>query len=103
LSDVKRVRTRRPIAVIMNPPFKGYGELSSAARQRIAELTSMKGRFNLSYAFVRRAVAVFRPHMMVSLLPSNWVYSKASNFRAELASLGGTWEWEDVGDGAFQG
>jgi hypothetical protein len=63
----------------------------------------MKGRFNLGYAFVHRAVAIYRPEILVSLLPSNWVYSKASSFRAELNALNGKWDWEDVGDEAFRG
>jgi hypothetical protein len=92
-----------PTAVLMNPPFRGYGALDERTRKRIVRLLDMKGRFNLGYAFVHRAVAMYRPEILVSLLPSNWVYSKASSFRAELDALNGTWEWEDVGDGAFHG
>lgn len=90
-------------AVVMNPPFKGYGRLTSAKRRHIARLLEMKGRFNLSYAFVQRAVTLYRPTTLISLLPSNWVYSRASSFRAELNSLNGSWDWEDVGDDVFKG
>ena len=92
-----------PTAVLMNPPFRGYGTLDERTRKRIVRLLGMKGRFNLGYAFVHRAVAMYRPEILVSLLPSNWVYSRASSFRAELDALNGKWEWEDVGDGAFHG
>ena len=90
-------------AILMNPPFRGYGTLDERTRKQIVRLLGMKGRFNLGYAFVHRAVAMYRPKILISLLPSNWVYSKASSFRAELNALNGIWEWEDVGDGAFHG
>jgi predicted RNA methylase len=92
-----------PTAIVMNPPFRGYGLLSETARKRVARLLDMRGRFNLSYAFVRRAVAIYKPAVLISLLPSNWVYSKASAFRTELDELNGKWEWEDIGDDAFRG
>jgi hypothetical protein len=92
-----------PTAVLMNPPFRGYGALDERTRRRIARLLGMKGRFNLGYAFVHRAVAMYQPTILVSLLPSNWVYSKASLFRTELDALNGKWEWEDIGDDAFHG
>lgn len=88
--------------VVMNPPFCGYGRLSSALRRKIATL-NMRGRPNLGYAFVRRAIVEYRPSRLISLLPSNWIYSRASAFRSELDQLGGRWEWEDVGDDAFDG
>jgi hypothetical protein len=95
--------SRQPVTIVMNPPFRGYGELGEKARARIARTQNMKGRFNLGYAFVHRAVTRYRPDTLVSLLPSNWIYSRASSFRSELDALNGSWEWEDVGDGAFRG
>jgi len=91
-----------PTAVVMNPPFRGYGVLSETTRKRVARVLDVRGRFNLGYAFVRRAVAVYEPAILISLLPSNWVYSRASAFRSELDGLNGKWEWEDIGD-AFRG
>ena len=88
--------------VVMNPPFCGYGLLSKPARRQISKM-EMRGRFNLSYAFVQRAIIQYRPEQLVSLLPSNWIYTRNSIFRTELDSLGGHWEWEDVGDSAFKG
>jgi hypothetical protein len=92
-----------PMAVVMNPPFRGYGVLSDRTRKRVSRLLDMTGRFNLGYAFVRRALLIYEPELLISLLPSNWVYSKASAFRAELDALNGRWEWEDIGDDAFRG
>ncbi|MBA3578977.1 MAG: N-6 DNA methylase [Gemmatimonadaceae bacterium] len=92
-----------PTAVVMNPPFRGYGHLQQRTRRRIAHTLDMKGRFNLSYAFVQRAAAVYRPKKLVSLLPSNWIYSRGSAFRSELDALNGSWDWEDIGDRAFRG
>jgi hypothetical protein len=94
---------RRPVSVVMNPPFRGYGGLQNRTRRRIARLLDMRGRFNLGYAFVHRAVALYQPDALVSLLPSNWIYSRRSQFRSELDALGGAWDWEDVGDTAFRG
>lgn len=91
-----------PSVVVMNPPFCGYGELHSRIRKQVAHRLGLKGRFNLSHAFVRRAVEIFHPRVLVSLLPSNWIYSRASAFRDELDRLGGGWEWEDVGASAFR-
>lgn len=93
----QRMRT----AVVMNPPFKGYGQQSPSLRRQVTRLLGMRGRFNLSHAFVLHAVRVFRPYLLVSLLPSTWMYSKASRFTADLGALGGSWDWENVGD--FQG
>ena len=98
----RRNRVDGEVAVIMNPPFKGYGRLCPEARKRVGELYGLKGRFNLSYAFVRHAIALFRPSQLVSLLPSNWMYSRSSSFRGELERTSGAWEWEDVGC-AFDG
>jgi hypothetical protein len=95
--------TLKPVTVVMNPPFRGYGELRDDTRRRISRLLEMKGRFNLGYAFVQRAVALYQPETLVSLLPSNWVYSRGSSFRRELDALNGRWDWEDVGDTAFRG
>ncbi len=86
--------------VVMNPPFSGYGLLSKTVRKRISNL-EMKGRFNLGYAFVQRAIVEYRPRCLVSLLPSNWIHSRNSAFRLELDALNGRWEWEDIGDNAF--
>jgi predicted RNA methylase len=93
----------KPVTVVMNPPFRGYGELRDDTRRRISRLLDMKGRFNLGYAFVHHAVMLYQPETLVSLLPSNWVYSRGSSFRSELDALNGTWDWEDVGDTAFRG
>lgn len=92
-----------PATVLMNPPFKGYGKLDSHTRRQIAAVLEMRGRFNLGYAFVQRAVALYRPTQLIALLPSNWIYSRASRFRAELDALSGSWEWEDIGGDAFDG
>lgn len=90
-------------AVVMNPPFRGYGRLSASMRRRIIRLLDMRGRFNLSYAFVEHAITVYRPEILVSLLPSNWVYSRRGSFRARLNLLGGHWDWLDVGHNVFPG
>src|ERR1700694_151594 len=92
----------RPSAVVMNPPFCGYGLLSQSRRGQISRM-EMKGRFNLAYAFVQRAIVQYRPEHLVSLLPSNWIHTRKSAFRSELDALNGRWEWEDVGDSAFEG
>ena len=92
-----------PTTVIMNPPFRGYGELSKQRRRQITNELHLRGRFNLGYAFVHRAVALYQPVRLVSLLPSNWIHSRGSFFRQELETLHGKWEWEDVGEDAFDG
>jgi predicted RNA methylase len=91
-----------PAVVLMNPPFRGYGELSHKDRRQIRSTLQMKGRFNLGYAFVSRAVRLYAPDYLIALLPSNWVYSRSGWFRDELRQLNGEWEWEDVGDRAFE-
>ena len=91
-----------PVTVIMNPPFKGYGRLRASTRRHISDRLALKGRFNLSYAFVRHAIKVYQPRHLISILPSNWMYSRGSKFRAELDSLHGSWKWVDVGC-AFEG
>jgi predicted RNA methylase len=93
----------RPIAVVMNPPFRGYGRINERTRKRLANKLRLRGRFNLAYAFVRHAIAVFGPTHLAAILPSNWVYSKGSCFRSELNAMGGTWTWEDIGSRAFSG
>ena len=97
----KTTTIQGPTAVVMNPPFKGYGRMSVRTRRQISQGLGMKGRFNLSHAFVRHAMTILRPTYLISLLPSNWVHSRAGWFRSELTAIGGSWEWEDVGDAAF--
>lgn len=92
----------RRVAVLMNPPFRGYGSMTERRRTQVRRRVGMRGRFNLAYAFVLKAIRVFEPDLLVALLPSNWVYSGGSSFRGELDALGGTWTWRDVGD-AFPG
>ncbi len=89
--------------VVMNPPFQGYGRLSDRTRRYISKRYHMRGRFNLSHVFVRRAIEDLRPQLLVSVLPSNWVHSRGSKFRGELDSLAGGWEWSDVGSDVFRG
>jgi SAM-dependent methyltransferase len=91
-----------PVAVVMNPPFKGYGKLSARKRSDLANRFHLSGRFNLSHVFVRQAIELYKPVKLVAVLPSNWVYSRSTSFRSELASLNGKWDWEHIGD-AFAG
>jgi predicted RNA methylase len=91
-----------PSVVVMNPPFRGYGELSQDDRLRIRSSLQMKGRFNLGHAFVVRAIGVYAPERLIALLPSNWVYTRSGWFRDQLQELKGKWDWEDIGDGAFR-
>ena len=91
-----------PATVIMNPPFRGYGFLSETTREQISRM-EIGGRSNLAYAFVHRSIVNFQPKKLISLLPSNWIHSRTRIFRAALDSLGGRWEWEDIGDDAFDG
>lgn len=105
LADFLSVEPRQVggvVTVLMNPPFKGYGHLEPKSRSQIASQLNMSGRFNLSHAFVLQALTVYSPGHLVALLPSNWIYSRASRFRQELDLFGGSWEWEDVGS-AFPG
>jgi len=89
-------------AIIMNPPFLGYGEIARARREKIATELGLQGRFNLSHAFVKKAIQIYRPEILISLLPSNWVYSRRRGFFNELNSFCGDWHWEDIGDNAFK-
>jgi len=91
LKDALTFKLGRPTTVIMNPPFCGYGLLSQSMRKQIARM-KMRGRFNLGYAFVQRAIALYRPEKLMSLLPSNWIYTRSSIFRTELDSLNGRWD-----------
>ncbi len=91
-----------PHIVLMNPPFLGYGRLGVDQRDRLSNTLGMRGRFNLSHAFVIKAIRDYQPELLVSILPSNWYFSRASAFRAQLDSLGGAWSWRNVGD-AFEG
>jgi hypothetical protein len=91
----------KPNLVVMNPPFRGYGGLSLSRRHQIKHNFEMRGRFNLAYAFVYHAIRLLEPSVLVSLLPSNWVYSANSVFRTELNELPGKWEWEDLPDYVF--
>jgi hypothetical protein len=86
----------------MNPPFVGYGGLQPEVRSSVAAELRLRGRFNLSHAFVKKAIQYFRPEILVSLLPSNWFYSRRSYFFDEL-NQEGAWDWTDVGDDAFDG
>lgn len=92
-----------PVALVMNPPFKGYGRLSARSRLQAVKLCDMKGRYNLAHVFIAHAMKIFDPEVLIALLPSNWVYSRSSAFRGFLDGSGGAWEWEDVGDEAFEG
>lgn len=103
LKLTRAIKCQDSAAVVMNPPFQGYGAQTDELRRRVVRLFQMKGRFNLSYAFVRHAVELFRPKLLVTLLPSTWVHSRACGFKAELERLGGTWDWEDVEGRAFRG
>lgn len=85
------------VGVVMNPPFQGYGSISRRRRTECRR-TGLQGRFNLSYAFVVRAIQFLKPDILVSLLPSNWAHSRDGAFRSKLSSLGGDWEWDDIGD-----
>lgn len=89
--------------VIMNPPFMGYGLIHPSERREISETLGLRGRFNLSHAFVKKAAELLQPSMIIALLPSNWFYSQASSFSEELRKLGGDWKWTDVGDAVFSG
>lgn len=103
LKEALELRRSGAVAVVMNPPFEGYGKMRPEVRRRVSRLYGMGGRFNLGYAFVRHALEVYRPERLVALLPSNWIYSGASRFRKELEPMSGAWEWEDIGDRAFVG
>jgi len=89
-------------AVVMNPPFQGYGQMSGDLRNFIYEKFGLTGRFNLSHAFVLKAILDFRPECLVAVLPSTWQKAKESSFSKALVALGGWFEWEDIGD-AFEG
>src|SRR5260221_5328149 len=106
-ADFLRKHKTRPssrrVAVLMNPPFGGYGAISKTRREMISRLLKLRGRFNLGHAFVRRALALYNPEILVALLPSNWAHSRESLFRQGLDQLGGDWDWSDIGDGVFDG
>lgn len=88
--------------VIMNPPFLGYGFIPPEVRTSVRTSLAMAGKFNLSHAFVIKAIQDYRPDFLVSILPSNWISSSASMFRERLEEQGGSWTWDDVGN-AFAG
>jgi SAM-dependent methyltransferase len=103
--DLKAARFRpgRPLYVLMNPPFAGYGRLPENRRRRVAARTQIGGRFNLAHAFVAHAIQRFRPDRLVALLPSNWARSSAPHFREWLDDSSGVWRWAEVRGNAFPG
>jgi SAM-dependent methyltransferase len=106
-ADFLTTQNARPsserVAVVMNPPFKGYGAISRTRRERISRLLRLRGRFNLGHAFVHQALALYKPEILVALLPSNWAHSKQCPFRQALDELNGVWDWIDIGAEVFQG
>lgn len=88
-------------AVVMNPPFMGYGVMEEGFRRELAKKFQLRGRFNLAHAFVLAALRLVDPDILVALLPSNWYYSKVSDFRRRLDSIPGSWAWRDVGADVF--
>jgi hypothetical protein len=88
----------RRVAIVMNPPFSGYGSISKSRRLEVTRHLKLRGRFNLSYAFVHRAIELYRPEVLIALLPSNWMHSRRSSFKSSLDALGGKWTWDDIGD-----
>lgn len=58
------------VYVTMNPPFKGYGHLSSRKRKGVLKTTpDLKGRYNLAHAFLVRTLTELHPKSVVALLP----------------------------------
>ena len=97
------LRMQRPLNVIMNPPFGGYGTLSRTRRKRLSRKTSLSGRFNLAHAFVVHSIETFRPQRLVALLPANWARSESSHLGRWLEESGGKWTWNDTPGDPFPG
>ena len=85
----------------MNPPFKGYGSLSKRQRKLTAQNGNATGRYNLAHIFVYHAMKVFKPELLVSLLPSNWVYAQSSWIHKFFQESEGSLKWEEIGPDAF--
>ena len=96
-----RVRFRRPLHIIMNPPFLGYGVLSKTKRENISRKHGLNGRFNLAHAFVVHAIEEFGPDELVALLPCTWARSRSGHFRSVLDRLGGSWTWSELPNNPF--
>jgi len=91
-----------PVLVIMNPPFKGYGRLSLARRRDIRLLVpSLRGRFNLAHAFLKKAISGFQPTSVVALLPGNWFRASYNDLRGpqKLRAL----TWKTLPETTFEG
>jgi SAM-dependent methyltransferase len=101
--DLRSLKRRRgTLYVIMNPPFRGYGELSETARHRIADrVPGLSGRFNLAHAFLARTFSVLEPNKVVALLPGNWVGAKYSQLSPAIPTSGFT--WRPLPDATFKG
>lgn len=82
---------RRLDAVVMNPPFVSYEQLSSEQRSRISDTLGhlAKGRTDLSAAFVWKAVtSIEQAAVVATLVPASFLEAKATtSIRAEIQSF----------------
>lgn len=93
----------RPVAVIMNPPFRGYGQMPNRLRRGLQSRFALPGRFNLAHAFVLHAINALQPDLLTAILPSTWAHSRSSAFRDWLSGTPGEWTWLDIDGDAFPG
>lgn len=100
------LRSRKPrlaskkIAIVMNPPYRGYADLDVHSRKAAARL-GLGGRVDLAYLFCAVALRAYRPVVLVALVPSTWRRSRTSQFRQVLANLGYAVSWRKLGNRVF--
>ncbi len=100
LSEV--VNETANVYVTMNPPFKGYGHLSSRRRKEILKTTpGLQGRYNLAHAFLVRVLTELHPKSVVALLPGTWSWGSYNHLRY-LIDLPQN-SWRELPESTFDG
>lgn len=96
------LRFKRPLQIVMNPPFRGYGKICPSQRAEITKSLNLKGRYNLAHAFVMHAIEEFSPDNIVALLPCTWARSSAAVFQRNLDATNGEWSWTEIDGNPFR-
>ncbi len=102
--DLSRLsRNNTNLYVIMNPPFKGYGLITSGKRrQLLGAVPGLRGRYNLAHAFLVRTLTDLRPKSLVALLPGTWPRASYNHLKHLLKVPRNSWRAlpESTFDGA---
>lgn len=93
----------RHCAVLMNPPFLGYGSMARAMRGHLRSSYGVDGRYDLSHAFVIAAVRRLAPTQVVAVLPEGWTRTRSSSLYRFMSSSDGEWDWQPVDGEPFPG